>query len=86
MTVFFYRNITSIQDTLLLQKDLETLSQWESRWPMSFNPSKCYILRIPGSKSSIILSYKLGDSVLQETPSHSSLGVEIQQDLSGTHT
>ena len=48
---------------------------------MSFNPSKCCVLRIPGSKSQIISGYKLGDSELQETSSHSYLGVEIQQDL-----
>ena len=76
-----YRNITSIKDTQLFQQDLETLLQWKSRWQMSFNPSKCYVLRIPGSKSQIISSYKLGDSVLQETSSHSYLGVEIQQTI-----
>ena len=75
-----YRNITSIQDTQLLQQDLETLSQFESRWQMSFNTGKCYVLRIPGSKSPIICNYKLGDSILQDTTSHTYLGVEIQQD------
>ena len=76
-----YKKITSIRDTVILQKDLETLSSWEHRWQMSFNPDKCYVLRIPSSRSPIITSYKLGNSILQETKQHSYLGVDIQNDL-----
>ena len=76
-----YNQIKSVQDTKVLQRDLETLSSWEHRWQMSFNPDKCYVLRIPASRSPIITNYKLGDSVLQETNQHTYLGVDIQNDL-----
>ena len=60
-----YKKIMSIRDTMILQKYLETLSSWEHHWQMSFNPDKCYVLRIPSSRSRIIASYKLGNSILQ---------------------
>ena len=76
-----YRNIKSTHDTQLLQNDLDSLSQWEKCWQMSFNPSKCFLLRIPGSKKQIINKYRLGNSTLEETSHHNYLGVDIQQDL-----
>ena len=42
---------------------------------------KCFVLRIAGSRSPIVNEYTLGGTVLQETHSHSYLGVEISQDL-----
>ena len=48
---------------------------------MSFNPEKCFVLRIPASRSPIISNYTLGNSTLQETSSHSYLGVDISNNL-----
>ena len=74
-----YKEIKSSQDADILQKDLETLSAWEKLWQMKFNSDKCYVLRIPASRSPLITNYKLGDSILQETKTHTYLGVDIQQ-------
>ena len=30
----------------VLQNDLDTLSVWESRWDMEFNPSKCQVVMV----------------------------------------
>ena len=30
----------------VLQNDLDTVSMWESRWDMTFNPSKCQVVRV----------------------------------------
>ena len=76
-----YKEIKSSQDADILQKDLETLSAWEKLWQMKFNSDKCYVLRIPASRSPLITNYKLGDSILQETKTHTYLGVDIQHDL-----
>ena len=54
---------------------------WEHKWQMSFNPEKCFVLRIPASRSPIISNYTLGNSTLQETSSHSYLGVDISNNL-----
>ena len=76
-----YKEIKSSQDADILQKDLETLSAWEKLWQMKFNSDKCYVLRISASRSPLITNYKLGDSILQETKTHTYLGVDIQHDL-----
>lgn len=57
------------------------LTGWESKWLMNFNAQKCFLLRITGSRSPIMTKYSLGKSILEETTSHSYLGVEISQDL-----
>ena len=76
-----YNTISTPQDAAILQRDLETLSTWEQIWQMSFNPEKCFVLRIPASRSPIISNYTLGNSTLQETSSHSYLGVDISNNL-----
>ena len=71
-----YRNINSKHDTKTLQEDLDTLSEWETKWQMKFNPDKSYLLQIPSSsRSEIITKYVLGKYTLQETKTHPYLGV-----------
>ena len=41
-----YLTVESPSDGQVLQKDLDTLSGWESRWDMEFNPSKCQVVRL----------------------------------------
>ena len=44
---------------------------------MKFNVDKCFVLRITNSKQPIHYNYSLNSTILQETNSHSYLGVEI---------
>ena len=76
-----YQPIHSKEDAKLLQKDLDTLSVWQQKWQMSFNVGKCYLLRIPSSKSCVNTQYTLGNSVLQEPKTHTYLGVDITHNL-----
>ena len=41
-----YRNISSIQDCLILQEDLTSLGQWEADWQMKFNVAKCHSMSV----------------------------------------
>jgi len=36
-----YREIHSMNDTKILQDDLDSLQTWHQDWLMKFNPSKC---------------------------------------------
>ena len=46
-----YLTIKGEEDSSALQKDLDTLSVWESKWEMQLNPSKCQVVQVTGSKS-----------------------------------
>ena len=53
-----YRQINMPERCVVLQEDLNTLTEWESKWDMPFRPQKCSALSIsrprPPSKSPII--------------------------------
>ena len=48
---------------------------------MAFNAQKCYVLHITHSKSPIKSTYSLNNTILQEVPSYTYLGVDISNDL-----
>ena len=77
-----YREIVNELDHETLQKDLNTLVNWQNKWQMSFNIKKCYTMRLTHAKSTKMYNYQLGDTILQETKSHPYLGVTISNDLS----
>ena len=76
-----YSGIKTQLDATRLQDDLDRLSAWVDKWQMQLNPQKCHVLRFNASRSPVITKYTIGGTVLQETPSHSYLGVEISNDL-----
>ena len=41
-----FKVIDSDHDRALSQRDLSALEQWEDTWQMSFNPTKCVVIRI----------------------------------------
>ena len=77
-----YREITSMEDSISLQNDINSLCQWESKWQMKFNVSKCFAMRVTHKKKPLLTSYKMNDSVLQTVPNHTYLGVDINSKLS----
>jgi len=79
-----YRTIRTVQDSILLQKDLDTLSQWAVVWQMRFNLSKCTVMRCTRSQNPIITNYSLCESILSVTHQHSYLGVMLTNHLSWT--
>jgi hypothetical protein len=68
-------------DQVQLQRDLDALTIWESRWSMSFHPKKCQVLHVKGKKKETTFQYSLHGEVLQSTPALKYLGVTITDDL-----
>ena len=66
----------------VLQNDLDTLSVWESRWDMEFNPSKCQVVRVTTSRNPINYLYHVHGQVLEVVASARYLGVDISSVLS----
>ena len=80
-----YRPIKNDNDARQLQTDLDTLTTWQTNWQMKFNAEKCYILKISRARNIKQHKYKLSNTFLQETTSHTYLGVEISNDLKWTN-
>ena len=66
-----YREINNQLDSQELQKDLDELTKWEHDWQRHFNPDKCFVMRLTHARN----------IKLQETDSHSYLGICITKDL-----
>ena len=77
-----YAAISRMDDSLALQRDLDTLQTWENKWDMEFNPSKCQVLQLTRARKPIPTSYYLHNQKLEITDCARYLGVDISQNLS----
>ena len=81
-----YKTITSMEDTLVLQRDLDSLKEWGSRWGMRFNVSKCNIMRLAWSRQPMTKFYTLGGEIIEEVNQAKYLGVTLTSELNwSTH-
>ena len=77
-----YLTIEGKDDGAALQQDLDRLSVWESMWDMEFNPSKCQVVQVTGSRRPMNTIYMLHGQVLEAVTSAKYLGVDIASTLS----
>lgn len=64
-----------------LQTDLDRLAQWEDRWDLEFNPSKCKVVRATTARKVINTLYTLHGQVLEAVTSAKNLGNDISSCL-----
>ena len=76
-----YLTIEGENDSAILQHDLDKLSMWEREWDMEFNPSKCQVIQVTGSRKPINATYRLHGLVLETVTCARYLGVDISSDL-----
>ena len=76
-----YLTIEGADDGLALQKDFDKLAVWEARWDMEFNPSKCQVVQVIGSRKPTNCTYKLHGHVLETVTSAKYLGVDVSSGL-----
>lgn len=76
-----YRQISSTADSETLQQDLNALQNWESKWLMRFNASKCQTLQVTNKKVPIPAVYTIHDQVLEVVNSAKYLGVHLDSQL-----
>ena len=73
-----YCPVKTIDDCQQLQTDLNSLSNWSSKWLLKINESKCVVLRI---KHSLDYIYSLNGFPLREVPHQKDLGVIVSNTL-----
>ena len=64
--------------------DLNSLTDWATKWQMSFNTSKCSILRITTKTNPLIHNYNMQNDYLDSVKHHPYLGVELSHNLKWT--
>ena len=76
-----YRRITTINDALILQSDLDALFAWSQLWKLNFNIKKCLQLFICRSLK-VNYVYLLDHNALERFESINNLGVTVSSNLS----
>ena len=78
---FLYRIIRNLNDTTILQSDLDKLQKWEEDWSMEFNPKKCKVLRITNKVKPIVCDYFINNEKIETINKASYLGLTINKNL-----
>ena len=78
-----FKEVNSISDSLLIQKDIDTLEDWSKDWLLCFHPDKCHVLTL-GKFENIKHAhpYSLGGIQLEHVFSEKDLGILIDAELS----
>lgn len=78
-----FKEVDSIDDSLIIQKDIEELEKWSKDWLLQFHPDKCHVLTI-GKFTNIKHAhpYTLNGNQLEHVFIEKDLGVVIDAELS----
>ena len=81
MIVYYIGKLKTNTDCEILQKDLDTLQKWESKWKMKFHPGKCQVLKISRKRSKIHDDHIIHNQTIKETSYAKYLGITIDNKL-----
>ena len=78
-----FRQVTSKEDALVLQSDINLLDEWSKKWLLSFNKSKCHVLTL-GKFDDIMYAhrYTVADYEIDHVFQEKDLGVTVESALS----
>ena len=82
-----WRKITSIEDCIILNRDIDTLHSWAKENGMKFHPQKCKVLTVSLRRqiynvlSFDRFSYELGDDTLDYVSEEKDLGIIVTNKL-----
>jgi len=74
-----FRCIKSLYDVKELQKDIDALYCWSKQWLLSFNITKCKVLRI--GTHQYLISYKLNGTTIENVDCIRDLGIQMDTQL-----
>ena len=73
------RPVKNIDDSRMLQDDLNRLYEWSEKWQMQFNVNKCSIMSV--DKDNRPVDYTLNDTTLARSYNVRDLGVQVSSNL-----
>jgi len=76
-----YCAVSSQDDHVRLQSDLDNICKWAHRWQMSFNVSKCKVLRYGRMNTGIDPLYSMYGEPIELVNNEKDLGVVFSKDL-----
>ena len=76
------REINTLDDCQDLQRDIDTLCNWESKWQMKFNIDKCYIMHVAHKWNPLLMTYGMNGRPIEVTASQAYLHIGINNKLS----
>ncbi|XP_066914556.1 uncharacterized protein [Clytia hemisphaerica] len=77
-----FKEVNSINDSLVIQKDVDTLNEWSKVWLLKFHPDKCHVLTL-GKLANIKHAhpYSLAGNQLEHAFEEKDLGVLVDAEL-----
>jgi len=77
-----FKEVNSINDSLVIQKDVDTLNEWSKDWLLKFHPDKCHVLTL-GKLANIKHAhpYSLAGNQLEHVFEEKDLGVLVDAEL-----
>lgn len=77
-----FRTITSKEDALHLQSDIDSLKEWSEKWGMEFNRDKCHVLTLGKFENTKYAHrYLIGDDEIEHVFAEKDLGVTVDSAL-----
>ena len=75
------RKVSKVEDSFLLQQDLDCLMEWSKYWRLDFNIDKCKIMRIQQCCHDEFKTLNCMGIKLQEVTEEKDLGINVTKDL-----
>ena len=72
-----YKSINTMNDSVILQNDIDKLVSWSTTWQMQFNVTKCHTMRIARKKEPVLMDYFIDSQKLSPVKNHPYLGVML---------
>ena len=77
-----YRELSDVTvDSLMLQSDLDQMSNWARMWQMTFNPDKCEVMRITHHRDTSVPTYNFFGKPLKVVHKSKDLGIIMSNNL-----
>ena len=76
-----YRQVLTMEDHIILQRDLHRLEEWARTWKMKFNVKKCAVMSITNKRKPSTYNYLLDNENIPRVRSHDYLGIKVTDDL-----